>query len=413
MRRNDLIFIGLCFLGVAAYYALLINNYSSDLFILDAWHPVHLALHSNITDSFISFNGPHPLGLTSVLYSLDPYNASNHAWLQFLILCVTALLAIFLKFKLSNELRYYDAGIPILFFSLNSLESTLSSPYIHGLAGIFVLSLVILYLSPLDSIAKYLALTIISFFCIFSIYFYIPLIFYSLLLIFNWNSIKIKGLYLANGLLSLVSVFLIVSEIDNTSSSLLAQFNAQLFIKYLHEYLLSFWNLDSSQRSIFLSFLFLSSLVFCLPLIGRVKKSSNKLMLSFLFLSFFAFAILQALGRHTLNLANAHASRYYYFIPVFLFTIYLIFQFRLRLPKITGFFFLIASLLIYSKSQSAISWAENGYEKKKSIVECLKNSNNLLDCQETVNYIVHPHPLRDGVVELLQDFKETKKGVFE
>ncbi len=234
-----------------------------------------------------------------------------------------------------------------------------------------------------------------------------------MVLIFNWRSIKLRGLYLANGIFSLVAVLLIISKVDHTSSNLLAQFNAQLFLEYFHEYLLSFWNLDSSQRSILLSLLFFPSLISCVLILMRAKKNSKHLVLSFLFLSFFAFAILQALGRHTLNLANAHASRYYYFIPVFLFTIYLTFQFRLRLPKITGFFFLIASLLIYSKSQSAISWAENGYEKKKSIVECLKNYNNLLDCQETVNYIVHPHPLRDGVVELLQDFKETKKGVFE
>lgn len=418
-RIGPVLAIAAVSLALGARFFLIIWKYSINVFFYDQWEYLtpFFRHQPSFAELFFLQHGPHREGIglfaDKFLYPLTHWNARVDSFLIGGSIFAAMLLALRLKCKLYGALSYSDLAIPLIFLSLAQYEMLVgaSNPACSGLP----LGMMMLYCLALlgrNRLLRYSLVLGLNFLLIYTGYglFMGAVTAGVFLLECYWSRRHMTSVpfaYALTGLLvaaaSLASFFIHYTfspgvdcfEIPHHHLLQYPWFTALMFSEFLVPRPLHVsWGMTVLGVAI---------LLVVVTVLGwyllRVLKDARRheALIGAVLLSYsLLFCAIAPIGRLCLGMQAAFASRYVtLLIPAFLAIYFYLLSrsWRGKRNLVLGLWVLLLLPAAVHKPWEDIRWYSNG---KRDWANCYVRTENILYCDQTANFSIHPNPEQIG-----------------
>jgi hypothetical protein len=326
--------VALAFVFLSLRLLRFIGDYTVNLFYWDQWSFYGgLFQERPLPDLFLWQHGIHRMGLGYVLLwlmaPLSHWDARYDAFLSGGTIVLATLVALFLKFKLTNRLSWTDSIIPLIFLTLYQYDTFIGTANVSANALPLLLVTrfcVALLIRP--AVRRYAAMLVINFLSVFTGYgMFLGLITPVVILIDIVKDSAYRRLKYAGLLLSILTVvyFFVGYRLERTIDCFV--FPGSPAVDYVGFVMLlynSFFGLRGYEwfMPLFPAILLVGYISNIVPIYSG-KCVSRYMPAAVLFSFSFLFSVNAAVGRVCAGIEAAYASRYVTFVIPAVFALYL------------------------------------------------------------------------------------------
>lgn len=441
-RKQLVLYIGAACLLVfiVLRWFFLIDEYSVNMLYWDQWDFLDaLFTDKGAWELFSWQHGPHRQGigffLTKLVADLSGWNTRMESFMIGAVICLAAMTAVVLKFRLVGNITALDVVIPLLYLSPLQFSLFANTPNVsHGAMPLLLITLFCLCWTLNNIRLRYTACSLINFMTIYTGFgFFLgcitPLLFASEI----YRARKRKrtpDLVLAFAFFLIALASLLSFFIDYTFNSAAKGFVFPhpypfMYVQYM---LISFGAFCGIRGSNIVSMLAGLPVLCCMIYIAiqaalpLVRKGADKtrdkdivfgqIVLMLIFFSLI-FSLNLAVGRVCLGLETATASRYTaYMIPAF-FALYLFAVTRKRAPvRQIAFCMSCFFLTTFSIGNHNRVYAESSCQGKQRWKEAYLQTESIFLSNRLSGFAIHPNPQATRLQEKLDYLKEHRLNLY-
>ncbi len=414
----------------------LIDKYSVNMLFWDQWDFMGgLFENKGAWELFSWQHGPHRQGvgffLTKIVADLSGWNTRVECFMIGTVICLAALTALALKWRLTGNISAFDIAIPLLYLSPLQFELFANTPNVsHGAMPLLLITLFCLCWTIENTMLRYAFCAAINFMTIYTGFGMFlgcitPFLFLSeIILAFKRNDQARKTaaiFFFFISVASMLSFFINYTFNSAVEGFVFPHPEPLIYVKFI---LINFANFIGLRMSHEILYLAATPIVFFMIwLLVKISietwrgESDSKATFRQIFIVLASFTLIftinLAIGRACLGLGAATASRYLPYITLGFFALYLFAVTRDNVPNkfiltcMACFFFTTFSIGNHYRIYA--QWLCKGKQKWK---QAYMHTENISIADKESGFKVHPNPSASRLKEKLAYLKKHQLNLY-
>ncbi|MCI5119140.1 MAG: hypothetical protein D3913_14600 [Candidatus Electrothrix sp. LOE1_4_5] len=420
----------------------LIDTYSVNMLYWDQWDFLEaLFADKGPWELFSWQHGPHRQGigffLTKAVADLSGWNTRVESFMIGVVLCLAALIAFFLKLRITARYLPLDVFIPLIYLTPLQFGLFANTPNVsHGAMPLLLITLFCLCWLIENLALRYTVCAVINFMTIYTGFgFFLgcitPVLFLSEIYL-AWKRKRTGNLILALVffLVALASMFsFFIDYIFNPAAKgfVFPHPYSFMYVQYILMTFSAFCGIRGSNITLyFTGALVVGSMLYLAVKAGMTiilstevsqEKSDKDRAVNQIFLVLIIFTLIFALnlavGRVCLGLETAMASRYTpYMTPAF-FALYLFAVTRKKVPlRRIAFCLLCFFVTTFSLGTNATAYFQNVYQGKQRWKQAYLQTEDIYLSNRLSEFAIHPNPSHTQLKRKLAYLKEHRLNLY-